>query len=117
MPINSSTLQPVARQQFVTRAGGLRAERLNKNIYVSLFLFIFFSVLTAENIIVLHKEDKNNTLLKTVLFPNRGSPHRVLVGNQRACAETHTNRSAIKFGSGPAIAVAVRDWSVLAADF
>ena len=28
--INSSTLQPVARQHFVTRAGGLRAERLNK---------------------------------------------------------------------------------------
>ena len=27
--INSSTLQPVARQHFVTRAGGLRAERLN----------------------------------------------------------------------------------------
>ena len=27
--INASTLQPVARQQFVTRAGGLRAERLN----------------------------------------------------------------------------------------
>ena len=31
--INSSILQPVARQHFVTRAGGLRAERLNK--YVS----------------------------------------------------------------------------------
>ena len=29
--INASTLQPVARQHFVTRAGGLRAERLNKN--------------------------------------------------------------------------------------
>ena len=27
--INASTLQPVARQHFVTRAGGLRAERLN----------------------------------------------------------------------------------------
>ena len=31
--INSSTLQPVARQHFVTRAGGLRAERLNKKKY------------------------------------------------------------------------------------
>ena len=30
--INASTLQPVARQHFETRAGGLRAERLNKNI-------------------------------------------------------------------------------------
>ena len=28
--INASTLQPVPRQHFVTRAGGLRAERLNK---------------------------------------------------------------------------------------
>ena len=28
--INASTLQPVARQHFVTRAGGLSAERLNK---------------------------------------------------------------------------------------
>ena len=28
--INASTLQPVARQHFETRAGGLRAERLNK---------------------------------------------------------------------------------------
>ena len=27
--VNASTLQPVARQHFVTRAGGLRAERLN----------------------------------------------------------------------------------------
>ena len=27
--INASTLQPVARQHFETRAGGLRAERLN----------------------------------------------------------------------------------------
>ena len=27
--INASTLQPVPRQHFVTRAGGLRAERLN----------------------------------------------------------------------------------------
>ena len=27
--IKASTLQPVARQHFVTRAGGLRAERLN----------------------------------------------------------------------------------------
>ena len=29
--INASTLQPVARQHFETRAGGLRAERLNKD--------------------------------------------------------------------------------------
>ena len=29
MPINSSAHQPLARQHFVTRAGGLRAERLN----------------------------------------------------------------------------------------
>ena len=28
--INASTLQPVARQHLETRAGGLRAERLNK---------------------------------------------------------------------------------------
>ena len=28
--INSSTLEHVAREHFVTRAGGLRAERLNK---------------------------------------------------------------------------------------
>ena len=28
--VNVSTLQPVPRQHFVTRAGGLRAERLNK---------------------------------------------------------------------------------------
>ena len=30
--INASTLQPVPHQHFVTRAGGLRAERLNKEI-------------------------------------------------------------------------------------
>ena len=29
--INASTLQPVARQHLETRAGGLRAERLNKD--------------------------------------------------------------------------------------
>ena len=33
--INASTLQPVARQHFVTRAGGLRAERLNNHLGVS----------------------------------------------------------------------------------
>ena len=30
--INASTLQPVPRQHFVARAGGLRAERLNNKI-------------------------------------------------------------------------------------
>ena len=35
--INASTLQPVARQHFVTRAGGLRAERLNKKNYKKKF--------------------------------------------------------------------------------
>ena len=37
---NSSTLQPVARQQFVTRAGGLRAERLNESDLSGVLFFL-----------------------------------------------------------------------------
>ena len=40
--INASTLQPVARQHLETRAGGLRAERLNKKI--TNFLAVHFIV-------------------------------------------------------------------------
>ena len=54
--INASTLQPVARQHFETRAGGLRAERLNlpscerkaaqSNIFLSSNIFyVLFRVL------------------------------------------------------------------------
>ena len=38
--INASTLHPVARQHFETRAGGLRAERLNKRKYIKTYIFM-----------------------------------------------------------------------------
>ena len=41
--INASTLQPVARQHFETRAGGLPAERLNKFLYFPIIMFLIVS--------------------------------------------------------------------------
>ena len=48
--INASTLQPVARQHFETRAGGLRAEWLNKmaGITTDKQAFLCFPIIVSD---------------------------------------------------------------------
>ena len=46
--INTSTLQPVPRQHFVTRAGGLRAERLNHQTQICIYIYTHHHYLIAS---------------------------------------------------------------------